>query len=398
MATYDKSDDVGYLYKLFFYDCIWEKDRIIYPASNCNAICETDIATGETMVIGRADEKEEWSLFHGLYRWKNHLILSGRRARSALSIFNLENGEWSYINIEEHKKEWLNFREEDVFEYNGYLYIFPFSLVVLKVDISKENIVYLFYPDIETDDDMRGETICIEKTIYIPIRHKNKIYKFDLHTEQWEHIEVNTELRGIDTLCFDGRLFWMTGIGQMICSWDEKDNTSASYKNFPLKFKKLVDRGEEEGFWFCKSIAYGNSIYFVPSDANMLIEFNTDNCEMNELFIEDEWEEEEDARAGRFSTVKYMGAKKKDNVFLLLSNKNKNLIFIDMETKIITKTELKWSARGGVGRLALYGQIMNEGIVDLNAWLEYVNILEQDYKTVNKSWDKTVGRNIYASC
>lgn len=130
----------------------------------------------------------------------------------------------------------------------------------------------------------------------------------------------------------------------------------------------------------------------------MLIEFNIENCETNELFIEDELEEEEDTRAGRFSTVKYMVVKKKDNVFMMLSNKNKNLIFIDMETKIITKTELKWSIRDGVGRLASSAQIMYEGLVGLNAWLEYANVFELDYKTENKSWNKTVGGKIYSSC
>lgn len=67
----------------------------------------------------------------------------------------------------------------------------------------------------------------------------------------------------------------------------------------------------------------------------MVIEFDIENCEGKELFIEDEWEE--DMRAGRFSTVKYMGTKSKDNILMMLSNKNKNLILVDMETKRIRK-------------------------------------------------------------
>ena len=58
-----KHKDALYPYKLFFHDCIWEDNKIIYPASNCNAICETDISTGETIVIGRADEAKELLLF-----------------------------------------------------------------------------------------------------------------------------------------------------------------------------------------------------------------------------------------------------------------------------------------------------------------------------------------------
>ncbi len=388
-----KHKDALYPYKLFFHDCIWEDNKIIYPASNCNAICETDISTGETIVIGRADEEKEQLLFFGIYKWKEYLILPSWNARTVLNVFNLISKEWSYIAIEENRKNWLNFREENVFEYNGYLYSFPFSLVVLKIDIEKKEVSYLFYPDMQPNSDMRGEISCIEKMIYIPIRHSNKIYKFDLSTEQWEVIEVNTELRGIDTLCFDGKLFWMTGIGQMICSWNKENNTSVSYKKFPHRFKKLVARKGEEGFWFCRSIVYGNSIYFVPSDANMVIEFDTKRGEANELFIADEWEEEEDMRVGRFSTIKYMGAKKKDNILMMLSNKNKNLILIDLNTKKTFKTELKLSV---IDKMISDISVTNEGLVSLNVWLKYIGGYQQGYNMKQTGYEETAGGRIYS--
>lgn len=395
MAAYNNNDDVGYQYKLFFHDCIWEDNRIIYPASNCSAICQTDMTTGETKVIGTVDEEKETMLFYGAYKWKEYLILPSRNARTALSLFNMKTNEWSYIIIDETKKNWLNFREENVFEMNGYFYIFSFSLVVLKVDMEKKSVDYLFYPDIEPDDDRRGEITYIDNTVFIPVKHDNKIYKFDLNTEQWEVIEVNTELKGIDTLCFDGRLFWLTGIGQMICSWNEKDNTSICYKNFPHKFKKLVDRSGEEGFWFNSSIAYDNSIYFIPCDANMIIEFDIKNGKANEFFIEDEWEEEEDTRIGRFSTIKYMGAKKKDNMLMMLSNKNKNLILIDLQTKKISKVELNLNIENGVDKIISGKQILLEGTVKLNAWLNCVNISRHQCDKGNQFQIEAIGTKIY---
>lgn len=69
-----KHKDALYPYKLFFHDCIWEDNKIIYPASNCNAICETDISTGETIVIGRADEAKELLLFLEFINGKNALF------------------------------------------------------------------------------------------------------------------------------------------------------------------------------------------------------------------------------------------------------------------------------------------------------------------------------------
>lgn len=222
-------------------------------------------------------------LFYGIYKLKKYLLLPSRNARTALHLFNLDTKELSYINIEESKKELLNFREENVFEYDDFLYIFPFSLTVMKVQIKTKSIEYLFYPDMNSEEDIRGEITYIGNMIYIPIKHKNIIFKFDLTTEQWEIIEVNTELKVIDTLCFDGKLFWMTGIGQMIWSWDEENNISVSYHKFPQRFKRLVNRKGEQGFWFNTSIVYGKSIYFVPCDANMVIEFDIENCEVSEF-------------------------------------------------------------------------------------------------------------------
>lgn len=397
MITQKNRYDAGYPYKLFFYDFIWEKDKILYPASNCNALCETNIITGETIVIGRAEEEKEKLLFHGIYKWKNYLILPGRDARCAISLFNLEKGEWSYINIDEDKREWLDFRETDVFEYNGYLYAFSSQLVVLKINIENKNIKFLFYPNIKSDEDMKGEITIIDNMIYIPIRHNNKIYKFDLSTEQWEVITVNTELKGIDTLCFDGELFWMTGVGRMICAWDEKKNMSIYFNKFPLKFKKLVNREDEQGFWFNSSIAYGNSIYFIPCDANMVIEFDIEHSEINEFLIKDEWEEKEDIREGRFSAIKYMGAKKKDNIIMMLSNKNKNLILIDMLSKKVTKTELKLSIREGFVKLIPTTLVIYEGMMKFKTWLEYVSVFGQDHKMKSGSQEESIGGKIYSS-
>lgn len=388
----ENNSDVSYPYKLFFYDCIWEKNKIIYAASNCNAICETDIKTGDTTVVNMPTEKKNWLTSGGIYKWENYFLILN--TWTALELFNLKSKKWSYITLDGGKKNWINFRGNSVFEYNGYLYVFQYSLVVVKVCVDKGNAEYLFYPEIKPDDDTRGEIVIIENIIYIPLKHSNVIYKFDLRTEQWEVLMPNIKLKGIDTLCFDGNLFWMTGIGKMICSWDERNNKGACYEDFPEKFKKLFDRKGEDGFWFISSVIYDNSIYFIPGDSNMVIEFNIKNYKANELFIEDEWEDEADTRKGRFSAIKYMGAKKKENTLMLLSNKNKNLIFINLDTKKISKVELNYCKRSDICKLLLTGSILSEKEINLNKWLGYLD---------NSEWQcggnerKNIGKEIYYS-
>lgn len=390
----------AYPYKWFYYDCIWEGDRIIFPDANCNAICETDVRTGSTQIIGTADEEEERLLFYGIYKWRDYLLLPGRNAKPGLHVFHMTDGEWSYIAVEDSKKEWMNFREEGGFEYNGYLYIFPMALVVLKVDIEKRSIDYIFYPDMEPKEDSRGEVIRIDDTVYVPLKHGVTIYKFDLASEQWEVTEVNTDLKGIDTLCYDGRLFWLSGVGRMICSWDEKNNTSVSYQVFPQGFCKLgsIDecamRKGEDGWWFGRSFLYGKSIYFLPNDANMLVMFDLEKKEMEEIPIAGEEETKESlAQRGRFSTIKYMGAKQRENLLLMLSNKKKNLILLDLETKETQTVELAICAESELGKIVSSRRKINEGVVGLNVWLNYMSGGER--QGGDQKGNELMGQRIY---
>lgn len=239
-----------YFYQLFFYDWVWEDQSIVYPAVNYNAICRTDLLTGETSVIGRAEEGDQTLLFVGIYKWEDSFLFSSRNARPALAFYQEDSRKWTYIDVEEDKRDWLDFREEDVFACGRYLYIFPCVFVVLKADMKQKTVTYLYYPDLKPMDDLRGETERVGQYIYIPARHSNKIYKFNLATEQMQVCSVDTELKGIDTLCFDGELFWLTGSGQMLVSWEEESGRCVSCHEFPPNFRKFTERENEDG-WQC---------------------------------------------------------------------------------------------------------------------------------------------------
>lgn len=361
-------NDDGYLCKSFFYDWIWEENEIIYFVMNWNMLCRTDLLTGRTVAIGKAEENSNSMLYAGVYKWNDYLILSSYKARSALAFYEYHSKKWEYINVEECKKEWLLFREESVFEFNGYLYIFSQSLVILKVNIEKRTIEYLFYPGMRPEDDIVGEIEAVGGKIYIPMQHSNKIFIFDLCTEIIQSIVVNTELKGIETLCFDGQVFWMTGIGKMICSWNERHNKSVSYCNFPQNFDKYMEREGEEGWWFIQSFYYKNFVYFVPSYANMILEMNIHTKVIREIFVEGEEENEESRdKFGRNVNVKYARTKQKDNMLMMLSSKNKNLVLLDLDTREIKKIEYETN----------YGEEdvekgYNDVQIDIRTWIKCI--------------------------
>ncbi len=384
----------SYLYQLFFYDWLWEGEEIIYPTVNYNAICRTNLLTGETSVIARAEEGDHTLLFVGIYRWKNSIMFSSRNARSALAFYQEESREWTYIDVEEDKKGWLDFREGNVFAVGSYLYIFPDAFVILKVDMEQRTVAYIYYPDIKPDADLRGEIEQVGQKIYIPVKHSNKIYKFDLATERIEIFTLDTKLQGIDTLCFDGRLFWLTGGGRMVVSWEEESGKCASFYGFPQNFCKYTEREGEAGWWFSQSFFYGGSIYLIPSYANMIIEMELESNRMKEIYVEGEEEDEKTAfRAGRCHQVKYGMTKQKDQFLMLLSSKNKNLIIIDLETKKIKRVEYFLRCKSGADLLAATG--FNDSVLDLKTWLGHIVSLDCQ-KAESKSGQEKIGEKIYA--
>lgn len=382
---------MDYLQKLFFYDCVWDNDKIIYPAINNNILCETNIVTGETKIIEIFDEINKECLFVGIYKWNKYFILSSFYAKSALTFFDMESEEYIYINVDEEKHKWLNFREEDIIVFNKYIYIFSIELVIMKVDIEQKKIEYLFYPNIKPGDDFRGKIVKLYNKIYVSIRHSDLLYKFDLENEHMDIIDLNLNIKGINTLCFDGQLFWMTGAEKKIYSWNENSSENISYCEFPEKFEKIFGGESKECFWFANSFVYNECIYFVPGYANMLLEFDKKNGIFKEIIITDEEETEKSiGRKGRVSTAKYVVSKQKENILMLLSARNKNLILVNLENKKIEKINIFFQSKKELDKLF---KINNKLDIDNLAYL-ITYMKERRISKIDKK-EKNKGKEIY---
>lgn len=367
--------DADYYHRLFFSDCLWEDNRIYYPLANYNLVCSTDIYTGETAVdqINDEEEKLETFTYVGIYSWKNYYILSpGRTKRSALCIYNKDSKECFFIPVEEEKKVWANFRGDKVFAFGKYIYIIPDYLVIVRVDTEKWEIEYIYYPDMEPAEGPTGQAACIGERVYIPLRCRSKIYEFNLQTEKLEPIMVDSELQGIDTLCFDGRLFWMTGIGRMICSWNKETGESKAYKNLPENLKTNDGSEESKGdMSFSRSIAYRNAVYFVPWFANMLIEFK--DGEITEIPLPEEEESEFTIhRTGRSGGMKYCVIKQKDNKLLLVSAKNRWIYILDLDTKKVDIVKIDINCEAWEKEQIREGETLHERKISLPVFLNMI--------------------------
>ena len=117
-----------------------------------------------------------------------------------------------------------------------------------------------------------------------------------------------------------------------------------------------------------------NFIYFIPSYANMLIKMNIQTLEMKKTFIADEEEDQESIkRRGRVHIPKYEMIKQKNNLLMLLSVKNKNLIFIDLDTEKVKKVEFKMQYKDGINIFdkKIYLKFKNEQDMDFHCHRNY---------------------------
>lgn len=333
-----------YSRKMFFYDCIWDEDVIYYPAVNFDALCRTNLTSGVTEIIEMFPVKEQQNvlLYAGIYKTGRFLILGPvRTRRSLLLIYDLQSGKFIEIVVEKDKKTWFNFREEQVMEVGNFLYIFPYVSVIIKINLINYMIEYLGYPQLGLAEEKHGQLVKIGQSIYIPLCNRPKIYKFDLLTEKFFVFEVSCDIRGIDTLCYDGEKFWLSGIEKGIYSWNEQTNECRKYLDFPTGFDKFINLASETGKWFSHSIYFEDAIYFIPFYANMIVKFELRQCKMHEIFIPNEEEQfEELNRKGRFSWGKYAVAKYRNGKILLLSNKSKVVYILDLKNSALEKINL----------------------------------------------------------
>lgn len=343
--------DADYYHGFYFTDCLWEDNKVHFPLANYKLLCSTDLCTGETdttAINNEVDEENKSLTYVGIYAWKNYYILSpGTTKRSDLCFYNTDSRECFFLPIEVERIKWVNFREDKIFEFGKYIYIISTFLVIVRIDTEKWEVEYIYYPDMEIGEDASGQVAYMKEKVYIPLEHRNKIYEFNLRTEKFKPFIVNTELKGINTLSFDGKVFWMTGIGRMICSWNKDTGECISYKNLPTDFRKHggIEEGEE-GDWFWRSFVYNNAVYFVPLYANMMIELKDGKITKIDL-PEEEENDISIRRGGRSGGRKYWAVKQKDNKLLLVSAKNRWLDIIDLDTKKvdIVKIDLNYEER-----------------------------------------------------
>lgn len=363
----------AYLKKCFFYDCAIENDTIYFPMANYNALCRADLKKGKCEIIDIFPDEDNSKLLHcGIFKVDNYLLISVSRGKNRFLIYDLGENKFNVIQTNGIDKSWLEFTGNQVVIYGDYLYIFPYKLVVLKVNISSLTAQYIKYPNILPEDDSLGQVLRVNDIVYLPLMNNNIIYTFDLRNESFDKICLNIDINGIATIEFDGNIFWLTGKNRGLYAWNKDSNVVTKYDRFPKGFGRIIDC---EYNWFSYSIYFENYLYLIPAYANMIVRYDIKNQEMQEVHISNEEESEETIRRpGRFFWAKYLKAKRINNKILLVSSKTKKIYILDMHTQKIEKIDLDLYQDMSYKRTILELGIVKEEIYT-NGLKDYLHVL-----------------------
>lgn len=166
--------------------------KVYMADKDSNSLYQYDFSDGShvTTKIGLEDNR-----YWGVKRVGSCYVLPHMK-KKAITIWNEENGE--ITELTEFPKNYLcleGYAYLNMFEQNGYIYIFPFfSNMILKVDIKKRKITQAF-ADIFYDADYDQNSERFSGEMYLCAkRYQNCIYAYAVYRKSWDVFNLETEI------------------------------------------------------------------------------------------------------------------------------------------------------------------------------------------------------------
>lgn len=119
----------------------------------------------------------------------------------------------------------------------------------------------------------------INNKVYWPQLGYGEICTFDFENKTSKTIQLKNVEMPILTICFDGEYFWLSGIGDNILIWDEKENEIVEV----IQLEK-TERNSPWNMRFSTSKILGEYIYFSPVFYKKMIRIHLKSRKIEELF------------------------------------------------------------------------------------------------------------------
>lgn len=262
-------------------------------------------------------------------------------------IYQIDCGEFLQLKIynPDHKRISIY----DYWKYENRLYAAALGLhQILEIDLEEKEIS-AYYTICNSAEERLECSVRVGLDVYVVSGTSNCVYQFNLATkESVEH--VLTEIKGnLNTICYDGSKFWLSGSQREVYVWDKEKNSTMILRDFPNNFgvydysgnrEEILDRKREiyDVPAFIESRFSGGYVWFIPFRTNQIIYIDIDSCQIHALEMPGEKETKESLRENSMASKYLVQYLSEDHRLGLFSLKNNRIVEIDTKN---FQTEVK---------------------------------------------------------
>ncbi len=263
-------------YPIRFTDMAECNGNVWFSASNFNGLFACNLDDGMIRYIGMfpGESADQALMFSKVITFENKLFFCPSILKYVV-MYDINKGIFKKYDIPE---------EEDVFgfigavsqTYKNFLFIWtPMIAKIYRFDMEKREFQivdnsFLFENDIKL---FRSYSV-VNDLLYIPSIRKGGILKIDIKSNKIEFYSFPDQ-KGIYTICFDGKSFWLTDIENQLIEWqpDQKVIKYQINKKYPMKDAIL-------------GVFYQNKIYYTLMNSNelLVVDLKTKNIEIIQMY------------------------------------------------------------------------------------------------------------------
>lgn len=385
-----------------------DDDRVWFIAGAINILFCLDLNKKETIVVDKIPS-DGFRQHPKCMKKGNHVICIPDNGMD-IWCYHIPDSSWLRIPVETPGK--IRVSCYHFWLFLNKLYIVSKGLKkILEVDINLARVIN--YYNISSDaEKYLSESVLVDDCIYTVSSFPVSIYKFNCRNKQIERYELLEINDKIQTLCFDGEKFWLTGFQKRIYIWREDTKKIEIIKdlpedlgvwNFSGKYKHLINYTLDtlDIPLFYASVSIGDFVWLIPFQSNRILFVNKNTYVVKDFFLEEEEQTENDVKT-QLLGHKYLLEGVIDNRYIILfSLKNKCIVEIDTQKFSYTYLDytLDFESKSKIYKIILSNYYKRKNVIlesEIFAINELIKqLVQQENKSEDKNKNTLYGNSIY---
>lgn len=254
-------------------------ETLYFKSYNSPGTFRLEKGSGSLRVIQEMNKPYVWHqfMYSDCAKYGNMLVFVPYVNAEFISILDTQNLKFYYVkNIGGHR-----YKKAIVYEDGIYMFGEPMDGGKrIMLDMNSMNIKNITWKGEHVEPAITFDNGCrINNKMYWPNFGHGTICIFDFENKTTDKVKIKNIDLPILTVTFDGKYFWLSGIGDEILIWDEKENEIVDVIQ--------LEKTDRECLWdmrFSSSRVLGENIYFSPVYYKKMIRINRKSKKIEELF------------------------------------------------------------------------------------------------------------------